>query len=148
MKAAAIGVLLLASCLLMACGQQPDPEMLPVTHLSVPQDCDVLAGCRVGDEWLQLEVSFLAQPRAMQSFPVTIQSVDATRLTAAIVNFTMRGMSMGLNRYALKSMSADEWQGEVTLPICVSGRTDWIAEFDIRFSDRRVAFSLPFVLEK
>jgi hypothetical protein len=148
MKAGAIGVFLMAGWLLVACGQQSDPELLPVTNLSVPQDCDVLAGCRVADEGVQLEVLFPVQPRALQPFPVTIQSVGGTRLTAASVSFTMRGMSMGLNRYVLKSMSADKWEGEVTLPVCVSGRADWIAEFDIRLSGRSVAFSLPFVLEK
>jgi hypothetical protein len=140
--------LLLAGLSLLACGQQSEPEMLPVSQLSAAADCNVLAGCRVGDVDTHVEVRFGTRPRALQPFPVAVKSVGMGQATAVTVSFSMHDMSMGLNRYALNPSPEGEWQGEVTLPICVSGRTDWVAEFEIRFPDRRMRLALPFVLEK
>jgi hypothetical protein len=148
MKAGVNSILLLAGLLLLACSPQPEPELLPVSQLVAAADCDVLTGCRVGDVDAFIDVLFEIKPRALQPFPVVIQTEGMQDVKAVTVSFSMRDMAMGLNRYALTHSAEGGWQGEVTLPICVSGRTDWIAEFDIQLPDRHVVFSVPFVLGK
>jgi hypothetical protein len=57
-------------------------------------------------------------------------------------------MDMGLNRYRMLGDASSGWRAEVTLPICMSGRSDWIAEFELVSAGRRVLLRVPFVLEK
>ena len=148
MKAGVNSILLWAGLLLPACSPQPEPELLPVSQLVAAADCDVLTGCRVSDGDAFIDVLFAIKPRALQPFPVVIQPEGMQDVTAVTVSFSMRDMAMGLNRYALTQSAQGGWQGEIILPICVSGRTDWIAEFDIQLPDRHVVFAVPFVLGK
>jgi len=148
MKVGVNSSLLLTGLLLLACSPQPEPEQLPVSQLVAATDCDVLTGCRVGDVDAFIDVLFAIKPRALQPFPVVIQTQGMQDVKAVTVSFSMRDMTMGLNRYALTHAAEGAWQGEVTLPICVSGRTDWIAEFDIQLPDRHLVFTVPFVLGK
>ena len=141
-------VSLCASFLLPACDRQPDQALLPVTQLEVEADCDVLAGCRISGPGLHVEVAFETRPRALQPFPVAVKPSGLKDIKAVSVGFSMPGMAMGLNRYALVSAAGDEWRGEVTLPICVSGRTDWVAEIEMLAPDGRLVFEVPFVLNK
>ena len=61
----------------------------------------------------------------------------------------MKGMDMGWNRYRLNKDAAGYWNAEVTLPVCVSGRSDWVADFDaVAEGRRRVQWQVPFVLDK
>ena len=148
MKVGVNSSLLLTGLLLLACSPQPEPEQLPVSQLVAATDCDVLTGCRVGDVDAFIDVLFAIKPRALQPFPVVIQTQGMQDVKAVTVSFSMRDMTRGLNRCALAHAAEGAWQGEVTLPICVSGRTDWIAEFDIQLPDRHLVFTVPFVLGK
>ena len=140
--------LLLAGLSLLACSPQTDSDQLPVSKLSAAADCGVLTSCRVSDTIGHIDILFAATPRALQSFPVVIKPEGMAGIKSVSVSFSMRNMAMGANRYALMRTSTGEWRGEVTLPICVSGRTDWVAEFDVYLPDRRVEFTVPFVLAK
>jgi hypothetical protein len=60
----------------------------------------------------------------------------------------MQGMDMGSNRYQLLADGMGGWDGVITLPICSSGRTDWLADFDFLLADRRLQLQVPFVLQK
>lgn len=148
MRARANCVLLLTGLSLLACSPQSDPELLPVSQLYVDADCDVLTGCRVGDVGAYIDVLFAMKPRVLQPFPVVVKPEGMKGMEVVTVSFSMRGMAMGLNRYTLARTAEGGWDGEVTLPICVSGRTDWIAEFDLQLPDRHVTFAVPFVLDK
>ena len=50
---------------------------------------------------------------------------------------------MGFNLYTLHADQEGVFRGRVTLPVCVSGRRDWVMTLDI--DGRRVA--IPFVTE-
>jgi hypothetical protein len=64
------------------------------------------------------------------------------------VTFFMRGMDMGLNRYRLDADTRGEWKGRVTLPVCMSGRSDWIAAVALTTAVRKYEVQIPFVLQK
>lgn len=139
---------LCAGFLLPACDLQPEQASLPVTQLDMEAGCDVLAGCRITSPDIDVEVAFETVPRALQPFPVAVKPGGSKDIVAVNIGFSMPGMTMGLNRYALVNVAGDKWRGEVTLPICVSGRTDWVAGIEILMPDRRVVFEVPFVLDK
>lgn len=46
-------------------------------------------------------------------------------ITAA---FSMLDMEMGLNQFKMFEIKPGQWQGQVILPVCSSGRTDWKVE--------------------
>jgi len=56
----------------------------------------------------------------------------------------MRGMNMGSNLYRLQPDS-EGYAGRAVLPICTSGRSDWIAEVRIETPHKR--YVAPFGFE-
>lgn len=133
--------------LLSACSDQPEP-VKPVTPLSLKADCKVLEGCRVNDSGVSMEILFETRPRALQPFPVRVKIEAVGLLEQVTVGFTMRGMDMGQNRYALQQGADDEWTGSITLPVCVSGRSDWVAGFELQTADKNYRVDVPFVLSR
>ncbi len=53
----------------------------------------------------------------------------------------MVGMDMGFNRYDLRPTADGAWAAKVTLPVCVSGRRDWILYLDLDGSRYAIPFS-------
>ena len=92
--------------------------------------------------------SFAAPPRAMKPFPVRLQVKGDEPVDSVMIAFSMPGMDMGLNRYRMIRGTAGDWGAEVTLPICISGRSDWVAGLEIVTAARRLHWNVPFVLEK
>ncbi|MEO1767230.1 hypothetical protein V6E02_08405 [Thiobacter sp. AK1] len=64
-----------------------------------------------------------AAPSALSPFTLTVQAAGAREVVA---EFVMVGMDMGLNRYRLQPTGAGRFSARVTLPVCVSGRRDWV----------------------
>lgn len=138
----------LSGALAGGCENASQPDEAPVTALSAPAACDLVqGGCQAGDGHLQVAVRFAQAPRALQPFPVELNVAGATP-QAVYVAFSMQGMDMGLNRYRLEAAGAGLWRAAVTLPICVSGRSDWNADFELQLPDQRVQLRLPFILDK
>lgn len=142
-----VTVLVGGTLLLGGCADSEAPA-LPLASLSVPADCEVQQRCLAGDEALSVEVRFGKQPRALQPFPVNVKLTGTEAAEAVYVVFSMPGMDMGLNRYQLRGDSISAWNADITLPICLAGRSDWIASFELLFPARRVLLDVPFVLEK
>ncbi len=134
-------------CLLAGCDPATDSQ-LPVTRLTLSQPCELRQGCRASDASVAVTVTFGAEARALQPFPVLVQIDNDQPADSVSVAFSMRGMDMGSNRYRLLADSTGGWNGDITLPICNSGRTDWVADFDLVVADRRLQVQVPFVLEK
>jgi len=65
-----------------------------------------------------------------------------------LVQFTMKGMDMGLNRYRLVSDGAGRWTGKAMLPVCTTGRTDWLATVMLNgpAGERRAQFAFSAAL--
>ena len=133
-----------ALCLLVSC-DQPSETGLPLTLV---QPCDAQQGCRAADDSLVVTVSFGTEPRALQPFPVRLQLESESQADAVTVAFSMRGMDMGLNRYRLIADASGVWAADITLPVCTSGRSDWLADFELVVADRRFQLQVPFMLEK
>lgn len=134
---------------LLAC--QPAENRAPAELLEVQQPCDVArAGCTAGNDKLTVTVQFDKDFAALKPFQLQLTPGPESSVQIDEINlvFSMQGMNMGLNKYRLLHGSDGVWTGNVTLPICTSGRSDWLADFDIQAAGQRWKMQLPFVLEK
>ena len=134
-------------CLLVGCDTATESH-LPVFRLELSQPCDLRQGCRASGASTAVTVTFGADAKALQPFPVRVQFDDEQLADSVSVAFSMQGMDMGLNRYRLSADNTGGWNGDVTLPICASGHTDWVADFEFVLADRRLQVQVPFALKK
>ncbi|HEY8353642.1 MAG TPA: hypothetical protein VIK69_01330 [Methylophilaceae bacterium] len=119
----------LAVFLLLTGCTAPAPDLVECPEIG--------SGCRLDG----LTVATDRMPEIMKPFELTLQwdGKEADGIREVHVSFAMEGMEMGLNRYRLEKRSDTLWQAEVTLPVCVRGRSDWLMQIDAktRFGSRR-----------
>jgi len=140
-------LLICGVCLFVSCDKTPEPR-LPVSRLTLSQSCDVRQGCRAADESVAVTVTFGAEPRALQPFPIHLQLAGHQQADSVTVAFSMQDMDMGTNRYRLIADESAGWNADITLPVCVSGRMDWVADFELVLTGQRLQIQVPFVLQE
>jgi len=101
------------------------------------QCADLLAGCDFTHRGSAARVRFSMQPVALQAFGLSVAVANTKKVSA---EFQMVGMDMGFNRYDLRPAGPSEFAARITLPICVSGRGDWMLYLDIDGT----RYALPF----
>ncbi len=128
---AALGILAILALVVSARLQVPQP----VTRLTCspwPQPCrTTLTGQPV-------QIRFDAAPSALKPVLLHVTTAPAQHVSAT---FSMQDMDMGQIRYRLLASDGQHWQASVILPVCVSGRHDWLMTVDI---DGRL-LQIPFV---
>ena len=122
---------LLAIAWLAGCGK----EEIPVAPCAaLVQGCTVALGAQ----------KILAQtetlPVPLKPFTLTVSAPAAHAVSVA---FQMQGMAMGLNRYRLLRGSNGVWYARITLPVCVSGRRDWLMILEVDGVRRALPFQTP-----
>jgi len=143
------GILVLGLAVLFAAGcDKPATQSLPVSDLQLSADCLPEQGCSATADGLTVRVRFDTPATALKPFPISIEIDSEKTVETVMATFSMRGMDMGLNRYRFERDAQGHWHGTVTLPICVSGRSDWIAAFEMTTAQRRYRLQIPFVLRK
>lgn len=96
---------------------------------AVPVACaNPVAGCSFSHRGTALTLRFGAAPQPLAPFDIELRGSGVQRASA---EFQMIGMDMGFNRYDLKPAGADRLAARVTLPVCVSGRRDWVLYLDL-----------------
>ncbi|MEW5770860.1 MAG: hypothetical protein AB1831_10930 [Pseudomonadota bacterium] len=101
---------------------------------------DLRQGCSVELDGTPVTVRMLGALKPLSAFRVEVHAPQARRVEA---RFTMEGMDMGFNLYTLRADKAGMFTASVTLPVCVSGRRDWVMQ--LRVDDSRL--SVPFVTD-
>lgn len=101
---------------------------------------DLTVGC--GVEGLQIKAD--QAPQVMRAFHLNV----ATAANSVYADFAMAGMSMGLNRYRLIQQTDGGWQGQVVLPVCVQGRSDWLMEITVNTVTEEKRYQLTFQATK
>lgn len=110
--------------------------------LKQPQDAiavhcaDPLAGCAFDHAGATVRVRFSHMPVPLEAFDLAVEAPHVRRASA---EFQMVGMDMGFNRYDLHPHDG-ALAARITLPMCVSGRHDWILYLEL--DGRR--YALPF----
>lgn len=111
------GVLLAAALIAAGCDREARVPIVPCKALSA--GCALSGGVRVQTD---------AAPAPLVPFVV---SVEAPAARAVSIGFEMEGMEMGPNRYRLVRDADGIWRARVLLPVCVSGRRDWLMVVEI-----------------
>jgi hypothetical protein len=120
-----------------------DKPASPIVTLPCP---DLTLGC--GNASIQVKSDHV--PQVMRPFHIRVVSATATStLTNSIyVDFAMEGMSMGFNRYRLIQQADGGWHGEMILPFCVQGRSDWLMEVTVNSDMDEKRYHLAFQAAK
>ncbi len=85
------------------------------------------AGCQLPDgSRLQLDRA----PQAAKPFGLSLRGLDGK---PPAIEFSMRDMDMGFNRYQLLPHGQD-WQANITLPVCVTGSRQW--QMALKYQDK------------
>lgn len=97
-------------------------------------------GCGLNINGRALTLTLLGPRKPLQRFRIEVQAPHASKVEA---RFTMEDMDMGFNLYTLQPVQAGHFATDVTLPVCVTGRRDWILHLSVD-QDR---LALPFVTD-
>lgn len=117
--------------------QQQHPAAAPAVHAD---GCNVRQGCVLSQG---SRVQFGPQSTAKSPFDITVDNVPADVVQVS-VSFSMRGMDMGFNRYALQKQSDGRWAAsQIRLPLCVDNRNDYLADITIGDQRHTLPFSIP-----
>ncbi len=120
-----------------------DGATAPIALAIGSGDCRVYPeGCSAVGPEVELQLRFLDRPNAMT--PAAIELHSSVPLSSATVDFEMAGMDMGLNRYRLEAGDRETYRAKVMLPVCVSGRRDWIARVQVVTEGRVYRAEFPF----
>lgn len=101
---------------------------------------DLQAGCALDLDGQAATLGFVGQPKVLAPFEVWLR-IEKAKVVQA--RFDMADMDMGFNLYTLRPDADGVFRARVTLPVCVSGRRDWVMTLDI--DGRKVA--VPFATE-
>lgn len=99
---------------------------------------DLVAGCAGRLRGRDIHVGVDAPVKPLRPFQLRVRAPAARQVRAS---FTMEGMDMGFNLYTLRADADGVFQARVTLPVCVTGRRDWIMTLEIDGETLRVPFS-------
>jgi hypothetical protein len=101
---------------------------------------ELVAGCAAQANGRVVSLGASARIKPLKPFQLWVQAAGASRVEA---RFAMEGMDMGFNLYTLHADNQGVFRASVTLPVCVSGRRDWIMTLEI--DGMRLA--VPFVTD-
>lgn len=127
-------VLLLAAAVLIGLWyrDQLQPSSDQGQVLVASADCDPQRQpCVAGTADAGVQFHLPEGARLMQPFPVEV-TVHGPALDGVTVDFRMQGMDMGVNRVGLQAAADGLWRAQVILPLCATGRADWIATVEAR----------------
>lgn len=71
---------------------------------------------------------------------VAFHGIEARKVE---IDFAGATMNMGYNRQALVAEAPDRYTGEAMLPVCVTGRMEWLATLLVETESQRI--SVPFL---
>lgn len=115
-------------------GYQHQQEEGAVRTLSCP---DLHKGCRIELDGMDVAVSVAGELKPLRAFHVKVAAPRADKVEA---RFTMEGMDMGFNLYTLRADNKGVFQASVTLPVCVTGRRDWVMNLSVDGAQVAVPF--------
>lgn len=132
--APALIILLIAG--VVAWQRWSEPKAGPPLHLVC---ADLRVGCATRLDDRVVTAGIDGDLKALTPFEIWVRA----RADKVRASFTMEGMNMGFNLYTLRPDPAGVFRARVTLPVCVSGRRDWVMTLEI--DGRRL--TVPFVTE-
>ena len=102
-----------------------------------------------GKPWsLSLEIDRDASYLSPFSVRVKLFGFARGEVQSVRVRFSMADMYMGENRVVLTPVAGgSEWTGSAVLPVCLTGRRDWLATVVVEGAERVVSADFPFAID-
>ncbi len=116
----------------------PEPACTPVGG-----PCESLEPPRM----LSLELAGDVRPLRPFELILRLPKEALPQAGQASVDFIMLGMDMGINRYTLTRQADGSYRAKVILPVCSSGRSDWVAKVSAIVGQEMWTADFPFVAE-
>lgn len=139
-----IGLLLIG--IVVVVGYKLSPLLLPSADVSALPEagCDLQQRACVADlpGGGRLELTLSPRPVPLLS-PFRVEArVRSVAVARVEIDFAGAEMNMGYNRLPLVAQGNGVFAAEATLPVCVSGRMDWLATVIVDTGRQRV--SVPY----
>ena len=117
-----------------------------------PKNCNLESKeCVVELNEIKVKILFDENIYYLKPFNVSVmnENLNNLKLESIYVDFKMNNMNMGVNRFLLKNDDDKSiWQGKALLPICVTGRADWLSEIELATKTNKYLISLPISVKK
>jgi hypothetical protein len=68
-------------------------------------------------------------------------------LESAVLYLEMKDMDMGINRFIFRPMDNGGWVADIMIPVCATGRRDWLASLIIHADGQTQRLVFPFTVE-
>lgn len=108
--------------------------------------------CKVELGGVNVDVFFEKNIFYLKPFKIFIRTTKNNNIESIIVDFKMKGMDMGINRFEFIKVNnthkKKSWIAKAILPICVNGRSNWIAEILVKIDRIHYKLSFPFEVKK
>ncbi len=116
-----------------------------VVDLGMASGCDVATTvCSVDSQDMSIRLILGPDVQPLKRFPVKLDiNSKAVDRGSVVIDFQMKDMDMGLNRYRLLP-ERGHWVGEVTLPVCSNSRLDWYAQVEFMKNKTKYIARFPF----
>ena len=94
--------------------------------------------CRASDGQHEIAIYFPQKIHYLTPFKLSVNltGYDSAQVNTVVVEFAMLGMEMAANRYQLNRQTPNDWVSDVVLPVCVSGRRDWVVTVNVMTNDQ------------
>ncbi len=112
------------------------------------------AVCVATEQGYSITLHFPEQVHYLRPFKmqVTAKGLSTSDIEAVSIEYTMVGMDMGLNRFSLMPVTdargQQRFEGEGILPVCVSGRVDWLANVQVITAEKVYEAMFKLVVTK
>lgn len=128
-------------------------DMIPVYVSTV--DCAVQEKkCQISLEGINFNILMDENIFYLKKFNVNIfvDNEFKNNIKSIKVSFKMKNMNMGVNVFTLNKVLAEKqnetWKANAILPICVSGRADWVSELEVVIENNKYIFVFPIQVKK
>ncbi len=128
-------------------GQPDEPFSGEVVELRAEAGCEPLGrACAATGEDGGFTLRFSEGVRPLEPFEVRIRPAPGSGIEAqrAMVEFEMTGMDMGINRFRVEPAAGGGFAGQAVIPVCTTGRTDWVATVTLSGTERMWVARFPF----
>lgn len=123
--------------------------------IKVPiENCTSQHVCLVNSDVFNIKILFDENIYYLKPFAVSIliKSKISPEIESIQIDFKMKGMNMGVNRFMLSKVKSEnndlKWIGKALLPVCVTGRADWFAELEIVTKLNKYTLSVPVLVKQ
>lgn len=110
--------------------------------------------CNLKINDLDIEIATDKDIFYLQQFTVSvwIEGENNSNIELIYIDFKMKNMNMGVNRFKLVKSNKQDikqlWTGAALLPVCITGRADWFAELELITRENKYMLSFPIAVKQ